>query len=233
MFLVRGHDDDPATDRESTDRLVARTRRHRERGLRVWTPPRQVAFGPRDARSDGYERARTAATARDYPPLERATGGRAVAFSGETVAFVLAEPVADERRAIADRYDRTLARLAGALSTLGIDCQRGEPPNAFCPGTHSLQAAGGKLVGVAQRVRRSVAVVAGVVLTRDHAAVAAVLEPIYDALGIAFDPASVGSVARAGGDGDPSRVVEAVRAGLAENVTETLRVADLEDASVD
>jgi len=224
--LVRGTLADPAADRTATDRLVAWTREYRERGLRVWTPPKQVAFGPRDARTDGYERARSVAASCGYPPLDRETGGRAVAFTGETVAFVETVPVAEQRRAIADRYDRTLLRVAGALATLGIDCERGEPTASFCPGTHSLQAAGGKIVGVAQRVRRSVAVVAGVVLAHDRDAVAAVLDPVYDALDLDFDPASVGSVARAGGDGDPPSVVDAVRAGLADDVRETVRASD-------
>ena len=53
-------------------------------------------------------------------------------------------------------------------------------------------------------------------VVRDHDAIADVLVPVYSALGVPFDPDSVGSVARAGGDGDPKAVVEAVGAALVE-----------------
>jgi hypothetical protein len=117
------------------------------------------------------------------------------------VAFARAEP-ADGRGGIDERYDRASADLRRALSTLGVDAREGEPEDSFCPGTHSLQASG-KVVGIAQRVRKGAAVTAGIVLVRDHEAVASVLQPVYSALGTSLDPDSVGSVARAGGESDP------------------------------
>ncbi|MDS0261624.1 lipoate--protein ligase family protein [Haloarcula sp. S1CR25-12] len=201
MRLLRGRAGDHERDYQRTRELVDRVAADAVPGLRVWRPHRQVAFGRRDRREAGYERAHGAATERGYAVLEREVGGRAVAYTGNTVAFALAEPPDQGRRGIATRYDRVAAAVRRALETVGVDASEGEPPDSFCPGAHSLQATG-KLVGIAQRVRQDVALTAGVVVVRDHAAIAAVLDPVYDALGVPFDPDSVGSVVRAGGDSD-------------------------------
>jgi lipoate-protein ligase A len=208
MRVSRGRADTIAADHARTDAVVARAVERDEPALRVWTPHRQVAFGRRDARADGYDEAMAAAERRGYPAVERDVGGRAVAFTGSTLAVVHADPDAD-RTAIQSRYEETTERVSQALANVGVDATDGEPPESFCPGTHSLQAAG-KLAGLAQRVRADVAITAAVVLVTDHDAVARVLAPVYDALGVPFDPDSVGSVARAGGPADPERVGDAL-----------------------
>ena len=213
MRVLRGRAATIDEDRTVTGTMVADAAETGERVVRVWTPHRQVAFGRRDAGADGYERARAAAEARGYPPVERDVGGRAVAYTGSTVAFARAEPVADMRRGLQDRYSRMTTDLQVALSRVGVHARPGEPDGAFCPGTHSLQAQG-KLVGIAQQVTEGAALVAGVVIARDHEAVVTVLDPVYEALGVPFDPGSVGSVERAGGDGRPSAVVSAVEGAL-------------------
>ncbi|WP_424000882.1 lipoate--protein ligase family protein [Haloarcula salina] len=213
MRLLRGRADDPDCDSRRTREMADRVASDREPALRVWRPHRQVAFGRRDPSSDGYEQARAAARDRGYAVVERSTGGRAVAYTGSTVAVALAEPTDDPRGTIQSRYDRVSDSVRRALAECGVDARAGEPPDSFCPGSHSLQA-DGKVAGLAQRVRQSVAVVGAVVVVRDHEAVAAVLTPMYAALGVPFDPDSVGSVARAGGTGDPDRVVAALEAAL-------------------
>ena len=40
------------------------------------------------------------------------------------------------------------------------------------------------------------------------------LDPVYGALSVPFDPASVGSVAASGGPADPERVARAVESAL-------------------
>jgi octanoyl-[GcvH]:protein N-octanoyltransferase len=214
MRVLRGRADTVAADHERTDAMVAEAVDHDEPALRVWTPHQQVAFGRRDARADGYEEAIAAAQRQDFPAVERDVGGRAVAFTGATLAVVHAEPGAD-RTAIQSRYGDATVRLGRSLDSLGVDAREGEPPDSFCPGTHSLQA-DGKLAGLAQRVRNDVAVTAAVLLVADHDAVARVLDPVYDTLGVPFDPDSVGSVARAGGPADPERVGDAVVTAFAD-----------------
>jgi len=212
VLVVRGRAPAVDADRAVNRRLLSVAAEGRP-AVRVARPHQQVAFGRRDTRSDGYGQARRAARERGYPPVERDVGGRAVAYTGSTLAFLRATPVDERTISVDDRYERTTRAVQAALAGVGADLDRGEPPDAFCPGTHSLQGRG-KVAGLAQRVRREAATTAGVVVVRDAAEIAAVLGPVYDALGVAFDPGSVGSVARAGGPDDPEQVARAVESAL-------------------
>jgi lipoate-protein ligase A len=215
MRVLRGRAADPAADRAAT-RALLDAAADGDAGVRAWIPHRQVAFGRRDVGSDGYGAATAAARDRGFPPVERDVGGRAVAYDGDVVAFVRAVPLADGRRGITDRYAAATATLEEALSSLGAAVADGEPTGSFCPGEHSLRVAGGgKVAGVAQRVRPDAALVGGCVVVRAAPALVDVLEAVYAALGVPFDPESVGSVAAAGGPRDPARVARAVEAAFA------------------
>lgn len=212
VLVVRGRRQTIEADRAVNRRLLALAAEGRP-AVRVARPHRQVAFGRRDSRSDGYGRARRAARERGYPPVERDVGGRAVAYTGTTLAFLRATPT-EARGDVTERYERTTGAVREALASVGADLSDGEPPAAFCPGTHSLQGRGGKVVGVAQRVRRRAATTAGIVVVRDDAEIARVLGPVYKALDVEFEPATVGSVARAGGPDDPEAVARVVEEAL-------------------
>jgi len=218
MRVYRGRADTIDADRAVSERVVDRVADDREPMVRVWRPHRQVAFGRRDARAEGYDEARAVAEGRGFPTVERAVGGRAVAYTGSTVAFARATPVEDLRSGLRDRYDAATADILDALASLGVEAREGEPTDSFCPGAHSVQADSGgrarKLAGLAQRVRADAAVVAGVLVVRDHDEIASVLDPVYDALDVPLDPETVGSVGRAGGEADPDAVVEAVEQRL-------------------
>ena len=214
MRVLRGRAGTIEEDRAVTRSLAGDVEASGEPVVRAWTPHRQVAFGRRDAGSDGFSRAQRASEGRGFPPYVRDVGGRAVAYTGNTVAFVRVEPVEDLRRGTDERYDRAVADLREALRGLGVEAWEGEPPEAFCPGAHSLSTDAGKVVGVAQRVRQGSAAVAGIVLVRDHEEIADVLAPVYEALCVPFDPASVGSVAASGGPTDSTRVARAVESAL-------------------
>ncbi len=234
VLVVRGREATVERDRAVNDRLLSVAAAGRP-AVRVVRPHRQVAFGRQDTRSDGYGAARRVARERGYPPYERDVGGRAVAYTGTgaTLAFLRATPVED-RTAIRleDRYDRVTRTVGGALADLGADLDRGEPPNSFCPGTHSLQGRG-KVVGIAQRVRRDAATTAGIVVVRDRSKVARVLGPVYEALGTAFDPASVGSVGRAGGPDEAGPVAAAVEDALVGDRPVEVVAATALDVDVD
>jgi octanoyl-[GcvH]:protein N-octanoyltransferase len=229
MRVLRGRAADVDEDRAVTEHLVADARETGEPAVRVWTPHRQVAFGRRDAREPGYDRAREVAADHGYAPYERETGGRAVAYTGNTVAFTRVEPIEELRTGIEERYDEAVSVVRAALADCGVDAERGEPPDSFCPGAHSLSA-DGKLVGIAQRVASGVARVGGIVVVRDHDAIASVLEPVYDALGVPFDPGTVGSVARAQGVDpgavDPAAVARTLEAHLVGNAATTVERVD-------
>jgi lipoate-protein ligase A len=214
MRVVRGRGEDADTDRAVTQRLLEWVGTTGESAVRVWRPHRQVAFGPQDRTADGYEAAVAAAKERGYAVHDRQVGGRPVAYTGDTIAFARIEPVADERTGLDERYAGVRVDVRDALRELGVDAERGEPEDAFCPGGYSLQATGGKLVGVAQRVTGDAALVAGILVVDGHEAIAAVLEPVYEALGVAFDPESVGSIDRAGGEVDPVAIILRVEDAL-------------------
>lgn len=218
MRLLRGRGADPAADHAMTADLAGWTAESGEPAVRLWQPHRSVAFARRDTAHEGYDRAVRAARRRGYTPVERSVGGRAVAFTGSTVAFVLTDPVETARTGIGARYDRVADAVADAVAGIGVDLEPGEPAGAFCPGSHSLSA-GGKVVGLAQRVRSAAAVVSGIVVVRDHEALADVLDPVYGALGVPFERDAVGSVARAGGPADPEAVIRALEDALTEEPT--------------
>ncbi|MDF9747582.1 lipoyl protein ligase domain-containing protein [Natrinema salsiterrestre] len=222
MRVFRGRAPSLERDRDASRRLLS-VAADGESAVRVWTPHRQIAFGRRDVRLERYDRAREAARELGFHPVERDVGGRAVAYDGTTtLAFARAEPVADFRSGSTDRYERATAALERALRSLGLEPSRGEPDDSFCPGTHSLSVADAssgerrrrKLVGIAQRVRQDAALVAGIVLVANRGELAGVLEGVYDALAVGLDPASVGTVADAGGPADPDTVRTAVEDAL-------------------
>lgn len=222
MQVLRGRDASPRIDRDHTARLLDDAAEGRP-GVRVWAPPRQVAFGRRDAREPGYDRARRAAATAGFVPIRRDVGGRAVAYTGDTLAFALAIPIDDDRGGIDERYATVTRTIRSALEESGAEVSSGEPPDSFCPGDHSLrvgdgESEGGKLAGIAQRVRSDAALVAGCVVVSRHDArgIATALDPVYDALDVPFDPGSVGSVAAAGGPSDARRVAHAVERALVE-----------------
>lgn len=211
--VLRGRKPTIDADRAASERLLE-VAADGQRAVRVWTPHRQVAFGRRDARREGYERAREAADERGFPPVERGVGGRAVAYDGSRVlAFARVEPVADFRRGTDERYERLTADVESALTALGVESVRGEPDDSFCPGAHSLSLeAGGsrrKVVGIAQRVTSDAALVSGILLVEASDELRDVLKAVYDALEVPFDPTSVGGVT-----GDSGASVETVRSAL-------------------
>ena len=228
MRVYRGWTDRPQTDRELTDRLVDGAA-DGVPGVRVWAPPRQIAFGRRDARASGYDRAKRAAERAGFRPVERDVGGRAVAYTGDTLAFAVAVPTDGEREGIDERYTSAARTVRSALRELDASVVEGEPSRSFCPGAHSLRVAdGGKLAGIAQRVRSDAALVAGcLIVTRsDAATIAETLDPVYDALAVEFDPGSVGSVAAAGGPSDTRRVARAIEQAFLDAVDGTVNSSD-------
>jgi len=230
MLVVRGRLADAVADGAATAALRDRVADTGQPAVRVWAPGRIVAFGRRDTRSDGYDAAAAAARDRGFEPVERSVGGRAVAYDGETtLAFARITPVDGVRGGLDERYDALSADVLGVLADLGVEATEGEPPESFCPGQHSLRTiAGGKLAGLAQRVTSGAAITSGVLTVANHDELAAVLDAVYGALDVSFDPESVGSVARAGGPSDPDRVRDALEDALVgDREREVVDVADL------
>jgi lipoate-protein ligase A len=163
--------------------------------LRLHRPADVVAFGPRDRVAPGFGPAVAAARALGFGAIERLAGGRAAVFHRGTLAFSWAIPDPSPRQGIRPRFEEIAAIMAEALLSLGVDARVGEVPGEYCPGEHSVNARGKKkLMGVGQRVVAGAAHVGGVVVVNGGDRVREVLLPVYEALDLEWDPATVGSL---------------------------------------
>jgi lipoate-protein ligase A len=183
--------------------------------LRLYRPDDVLAFSGLDAASPGFRDAVVAARAAGFAPALRLAGGRAAAFTRASLAFAWATPAPELRAGITERFDAVAGLLASALRRLGVDARVGEVPGEYCPGDHSVNAGGRrKLVGIGQRVIRGAAHVGGVIVVRESERLHRVLGPVYAALGLAFDPATAGSVEDEASGIDEAAVVGAIEAEL-------------------
>ena len=100
-----------------------------------------------------------------------------------------------------------------------MDARVGEVPGEYCPGAYSVNAAGSrKLAGVGQRMIRGGAHVGCVIVVSGEDLVTGPLVPVYEALGLEWDPATSGSVsAQLGRPVEPDEVIDALVARLAES----------------
>jgi lipoate-protein ligase A len=190
--------DDPVLDTAVSQATMQRVAGGRlPETLRVARPARVVAFAKRDVLAPGYADAVAAARAAGFGSLVRLAGGRAAVFHEGTLELAHAVPDADARSGIHDRFESTANLVARALAELGIDARVGEVPGEYCPGRWSVNAGGTrKLAGIGQRVIAGGAHVGTVVVAQGAATVRAVLESVYAALALDWDPATVGAVER-------------------------------------
>jgi lipoate-protein ligase A len=183
--------------------------------IRVYQPAPTVAFGRRDSFLEGFAHAAEAATNAGFAPAIRSAGGRAAAYHGECLVIDEIVPARDAMADVDARFAAEAEGQAQALRGLGIDARVGEVPGEYCPGRFTVNAGGQtKLIGAAQRIISgawlfsSVVVVGGARLVRD------VLVDVYAALGLEWDPGSVGAVA----DEVPGATVAQVQAVLLEHL---------------
>ncbi len=163
--------------------------------LRLYRPDDVVAFSTTDLRRPEFSAAVRAARARGFDAALRLAGGSAAVFHRQTLAFAWCMPDPEPHQGIRRRFEQTADWVAGALRKLGVDARVGAVAGEYCPGDYSVNAGGQrKLMGVGQRVVRGAAHVGGVIVVRDRDRVCEVLEPVYRALELDYDPATTGSV---------------------------------------
>lgn len=203
---------------------------------RVHRTGRSLAFGRIDRLAPGYPRALEISREHGYEPVERMAGGRAAVFHEGTVAFSKATKEAALRGGLHGRFDEMSEIVAAALRRLGIDARVGEIPGEYCPGEWSVNWAGrAKLAGVGQRVISGGAHVGGVLVFRGADKIREVLVPVYEALGLDWDPETAGSIEDALGapppppDGPDPLLVEVKAAFRAELASRY----ELTDAEID
>ena len=183
--------------------------------LRLYEPGDAVAFSLLDRAQPGFRSAVAAARAQGFDAMLRLAGGRAAVFTRQTLGFAWCIPDPEPRATIAARFDEIAAVVAAALRRLGVDARVGAVPGEYCPGDHSVNARGKvKLAGAGQRIVRDAAHVGGVIVLGGSERIRDVLVPVYQRLGFAWDPASVGSLEDEIGPVSSAAVVEALIAEL-------------------
>jgi octanoyl-[GcvH]:protein N-octanoyltransferase len=193
---------DPVPGGEATNLALAHLlvrRADRENSfeaLHVYQPSgRVVVFGRRETRSPGFRAAVRAARDAGYEPLIRATGGRAVAYTEQSIVVHHVRHEKEPTGGHDARFIEFGQLWVDILRTLGVEAQLGAVPGEYCPGAHSINARGEtKLVGTAQRILRQAWLFASLVVVGDDTELRTVLTEIYGHLGQPFDPNSVGSL---------------------------------------
>jgi lipoate-protein ligase A len=165
-----------------------------------------LAFGRLDKLRPGYQRAVELAREAGYQPVERIAGGRAAVFHEGTISLSLAIRATGGSGAYSGtrkRFEAMATTIAEALVQVGVDARVGEVAGEYCPGEFSINARGAsKLAGIGQRVVVGGAHVGAVIVVRGADRIRGVLEPIYEALELDWQPETTGSVARETGDTD-------------------------------
>src|SRR5919201_2329251 len=184
--------------------------------IRIHRPGNEVAFGRQDVASPGYQDAAEAARTAGFAAVERLAGGRAAVFHQGTIAIARAYADPQPPKRTYARFEEMAELIADALQGLGVDARVGEVPGEYCPGAYSVNARSAtKLAGIGQRMIRGGAHMGGVVVAWGGREVARVLEPVYRALELDWDPSTSGSVAEEiGREVDPGELEEAVIAEL-------------------
>lgn len=187
-----------------------------------------VAFGRLDKLRPGYREAVAIARRHGYEAVERLAGGRAAVFHEGSISFSLATREAGAYAGTKPRFSTMADTVAAALTSLGVDARVGEVEGEYCPGEYSVNARGAaKLAGIGQRVISGGAHMGGVLVVRGAERIRSVLEPVYEALEVEWEPATTGSVALelgeadeplAAGEPDPlvAATIEALRIALAQ-----------------
>jgi lipoate-protein ligase A len=216
--LVEGRaGDDPALDLALAPALLQRVAAGARGPLvRAYRPWPTVAFGRRDSFLPGFARAAAAAARHGFTPVIRSAGGRAAAYHEQCLVIEEIIAAGDAAAGIQDRFAGDARSQARALRGLGIDARVGEVPGEYCPGEFSVNARGQiKLIGAAQRIISGAWLFASVVVVDGSARLRAVLEDAYAALGLAWNPGSVGAIADERSGATVSEVQDALLVGLA------------------
>jgi len=191
IVLTASVPDDPVLDTALSSAVLEGVVQGGPPVLRLWAPGPGVSFGRLDRLRPGFPAAVGVARAAGFAALMRVGGGRAAAAHEGALLFGLAAPIAEDT---GQRFEGMAGVLGRTLSRVGVDARRGELPGEYCPGAWSLHAGGFKLAGIAQRVRRCAAWTEGVLLVGGAERVREVLVPVHEALGLAWDPGTVGAV---------------------------------------
>lgn len=166
--------------------------------LRISRPGQAVAFGRRDTVSPGYRAAAAAAAVLGHPGIERISGGRATAYTGETLVLGFTVPSREPARGTTGRFEWVAGLTAAALRSLGAEASVGEIEGEYCPGRYSVSIGGPegrvKVAGLGQRMIPGAAHVGVVLTVTGSEELQEVLIPVYRELGLEWRPETAGAI---------------------------------------
>ena len=195
--------------------------------LRLYRTAPTVGFTGRDCATPGITAAVSAAHRHGFAAVRRGPGGRAAAYHPGCLCLDHVGRFSAEGRDIEARFARFAALLRSSLRDLGTAAEVGELPGEFCPGPFSVHDGHGhKLVGSAQRLTRDGWLFSSVLVVDDSDRLREVLTEVYAALGVPFDPTTVGAVSDSAPDVTLSRVRQALTARLADTAALTTTTLD-------
>jgi lipoate-protein ligase A len=196
-LLRARHPDDPVLDAAITHALLRQVGAGEKPAIaRVFRPGPTMAFGRLDALdTKTYDNARVAARARGYTPLLRLGGGHAAGYDPGSVLVEVIRPVKTIAEGIPERFASATAILVEALEALGVGASVGELPGEYCAGGWSVNAAGVKLAGTAQRSIRGASLVTAMLIVENGARLREALSDVYSALGIDWRPQTAAGAA--------------------------------------
>ena len=184
--------------------------------LRLTVPGRAVAFGKHDVVTPGFAEAVAAARDRGFEPFLRLSGGRAAAFHEGTVAisWTMQEERPIER--IRARFAMVADLLVDAFESVGVGAGVGPVAGEYCPGEFSVHVGSAKVAGIGQRLTRSAAHIGGVIVVSGGATVQRALIPVYNALGLEWEPSTAGALSDGMEELEPDQVIDAIVGRLGE-----------------
>lgn len=145
--------------------------------IRVYVPEPTVAFGQRDARLPGFE--------------------RAAAYHHGCVVVDHLSRQDDAALTQQARFAEFADLFVRAFGRMGVASSVGEIPGEYCPGEFSVQGPAPahpvKLAGSAQRVVKGAWLFSTHVVVSDAAPLRAVLTDVYRELDLSMDPRTVGA----------------------------------------
>ncbi len=195
--------------------------------IRLYRPQPTMAFGQRDVRLPGYERARQICLEHGYTPVVRKAGGRAAAYHPGSLVLDHLEPHPDAIAGALPRFRLFGELIAAAFNRAGVPAAMGEIEGEYCAGEYSIHGVDPrgedfhiKLVGTAQRVIAGAWLFSSSIVIEDSAPVRSVLTDVYAALGLEWRPQTAGAAE----DLVPGVTVEKIAQALQEQYREHVSV---------
>ena len=165
---------------------------------------------------DSSARCRPRASRHGFAPVLRAQGGRAAAYDEGCLVIDEIMPASDSMSGIQERFAADARAPRRHAAAPRRRRPRRQVPGEYCPGPFTVNARGErKLAGSAQRLVRGGWLLSTVIVVTAPSALRAVLTDVYDALGLDWDPATVGAVADEAPGGRVGRSVETARSSPA------------------